>query len=344
MEVVNEVMPTSRGRVKEMMEPGPDGPIFMVNLLKFKAKADYEDGRETNLTGQNPMIQDVRRPPEDADARRAAPPIVSYAVENLPPFEAELYATARDSMELLDEVVVPPREARTFVVPAGHFFRIVSVGGSQVGDLNLWNSHDLDERFFSGKTRQLHASHLTTGDRLWSSLPNLRPMATITDDTLGWYGWDEDGAGVHDVIGTRCDPYTNSALNGVDYHHCCHSNLTRALADTLNVPLAEAETHVHDVMNVFMCTGFTLDTHQYFMKASPVRQGDFIEFFAEIDLLGALSACPGGDCSSSHSDDATQCYPLNVEIYRPTDRSLDGWVSPSVSAYDRSHGSGEPGP
>ena len=31
-------------------------------------------------------------------------------------------------------------------------------------------------------------------------------MATITHDTLDWYGWDEDGAGVHDVIGTRCDP------------------------------------------------------------------------------------------------------------------------------------------
>ncbi len=48
------------------------------------------------------------------------------------------------------------------------------------------------------------------------------------------------------------------------------------------------EHHVHDVLNVFMCTGFTRDTHQYFMKASPVRPGDFIEFFAEIDLLGAL--------------------------------------------------------
>ena len=49
-------------------------------------------------------------------------------------------------------------------------------------------------------------------------------------DTLDWYGWDEDGGGIHDVIGTRCDPYTNHLLKGLDYHHCCHSNLTRALA------------------------------------------------------------------------------------------------------------------
>lgn len=51
MEVINEVMPTSSERIKEMMEPGPKGPIYMINLLKFKERAEYEDGRETQLTG-----------------------------------------------------------------------------------------------------------------------------------------------------------------------------------------------------------------------------------------------------------------------------------------------------
>jgi uncharacterized protein YcgI (DUF1989 family) len=64
----------------------------------------------------------------------------------------------------------------------------------------------------------------------------------------------------------------------MEYHYCCHSNLTRALATKRDLPLEEAELHVHDVMNVFMCTGYTRDTHQYFMKASLVRPGDFIEF------------------------------------------------------------------
>ena len=52
MDVVNEVMPTSEARMAEMMEPGPDGPIYMVNLLRFKERAEYEDGRETDLTGR----------------------------------------------------------------------------------------------------------------------------------------------------------------------------------------------------------------------------------------------------------------------------------------------------
>jgi uncharacterized protein YcgI (DUF1989 family) len=277
-------------------------------------------------------------PPVDAHQRRAAQPVICYSVNQLPDYDEVFYQDAREKLTRVSETMIAPRDAGTFEVPAGHFFRISSVEGSQVGDLNLWNRDNLTERFYSGKTRQLHASHVTTGDRLWSNLPGLRPMATITADTLGWYGWDTDGAGVHDVIGTRCDPYTNYMLKGLDYHYCCHSNLTRALARSRNLSLEEAEVHVHDVLNVFMCTGFTNDTKQYFMKASPVRPGDYIEFFAEMDLLGGLSACPGGDCSSSHSDDATPCFPLKVEVFSASPGSLGQWSPSKPNGYSRTHG------
>ena len=94
---------------------------------------------------------------------------------------------------------------------------------------------------------------------------------------------------------------------------------------------------MHDVLNLFMCTGFTLDTHLYFMKASPVRPGDYLEFFAETDLFGALSACPGGDCGAEHSSDTAACYPLQIDIYRPVAPPA-GWASPALNGYDRSHG------
>ncbi|WP_299546525.1 DUF1989 domain-containing protein [uncultured Tateyamaria sp.] len=276
--------------------------------------------------------------PDYADAHRAIPPVICYPPETLPQPDMARYARARDGMTKLSEAVAAPREAATFHVPAGYIFRISSVEGPQVGDLNLWNANDLSERFYSGKTRALHGTHVDTGDRLWTSFPTLRPMATIIHDTLDWYGFDEFGGGVHDVIGTRCDPYTGNLLQGGHYHHCCHSNLTRALADHTGMSLVEAEPHVHDVMNVFMCTGFTRDTGQYFMKASPVRPGDHIDFFAEIDLLGALSACPGGDCGSEHSSDTAPCFPLKIEIFAPASGALDGWQSPPPNGYDRSHG------
>ncbi|MGL4634350.1 MAG: urea carboxylase-associated family protein [Beijerinckiaceae bacterium] len=276
-------------------------------------------------------------PPPDADQRRAAKAVVCYPVDALQAPDLAALRAARPGWSLADTVTVAPRDAATFEVPAGSFFRIISIDGPQVGDLNLWAADNIEERFFSGKTRALHGTHVTTGHRLWSNLPYLRPLATITDNTLDWYGFDADGGGVHDVIGTRCDPYTHRLLSGNDYHHCCHSNLTRALAGHRGMPLAEAERHVHDVLNVFMCTGFTRDTQQYFMKASPVRRGDYIEFFAEVNLLGALSACPGGDCSSEHSSDVAACYPLRVEIYKPHS-APKGWTAPKPNAYAGKHG------
>ena len=50
MEVKNAVSPTDE-QMKGFFEGDIDTPIYMVNLLKFKDKAEYEDGRETNLTG-----------------------------------------------------------------------------------------------------------------------------------------------------------------------------------------------------------------------------------------------------------------------------------------------------
>lgn len=269
--------------------------------------------------------------PPDAAARLGVVPVTCYPPETLPkhgrgPMPKRMKKTA--------EMRVPPRDARCIEVPAGTYFRIVSVEGSQVGDLNLWAKDDLTERFYSGKTRALHGTHLSTGDQMWSTFPAMRPMATITDDTLDWYGFDGFGGSVHDVIGTRCDPYTGRLLSGDDYHYCCHSNLTRALSQHRGLPLHEAEPHVHDVLNVFMCTGFDRVTGQYFMKASPVRPGDYLEFLAEIDLLVGLSACPGGDCSTEHSSDTAQCHPLLIEVYE-ADKDH---TKAAKNAYDLTHG------
>ena len=50
MEVKNSVYPTNE-QIQGFLKPGPEGPICMVNLLKFKENAEYEDGRDTQLSG-----------------------------------------------------------------------------------------------------------------------------------------------------------------------------------------------------------------------------------------------------------------------------------------------------
>lgn len=50
MQVANAVFPSMEQAAAFFGAP-EDGPFVMVNLLKFKAKAEYEDGSDTHLTG-----------------------------------------------------------------------------------------------------------------------------------------------------------------------------------------------------------------------------------------------------------------------------------------------------
>ncbi len=276
--------------------------------------------------------------PDDHAVRKSLEPVVCYPTDALPKAPLAEYEKVRADADRTAAHLVAPRDASCFEVPQGHFFRITSVDGPQVGDLNLWNKTNLDERFYAGKTRALHGTHLGVGDSLWSSFPAMRQMATITEDTLDWYGFDEFGLSVHDVIGTRCDPYTHNLLsNGGQYHYCCHSNLTRALAAETGMPLLEAESYVHDVLNVFMCTGFCRHTGAYLMKGTPARPGDYLEFYAHMDLLGGLSACPGGDCATMHSSDQAECSPLLVEVFKPKQPLPEAVTKPLGSNYNRQH-------
>ena len=59
------------------------------------------------------------------------------------------------------------------------------------------------------------------------------------------------------------------------------------------------------------------------IKTDPdfAQKGDYFEFYAEIDLLCALSACPHGDMSKPiWGEDAVDpldiCRPIGVEIYQ----------------------------
>ncbi|WP_263855667.1 DUF1989 domain-containing protein [Amycolatopsis eburnea] len=113
-------------------------------------------------------------------------------------------------------------------------------------------------------------------------------MATITADTLEYYGEDGDGGRVHDLLGTRCDPYVNRLLTGADFD-------------------------VHDVLNVFQCTGLTGDD-RYFMKA-----------------------CPGGDLSVPLWGPGAR-DPIGVEVFAPRPGLLEGWSPPARAAYRRLHG------
>jgi uncharacterized protein YcgI (DUF1989 family) len=77
-------------------------------------------------------MSDSSNEPADAAARRAEKPTICYRIDMMPKYDSAMYNAARNDMTKILEVVVPPRDAATFEVPAGHFFRIICVDGSQV--------------------------------------------------------------------------------------------------------------------------------------------------------------------------------------------------------------------
>lgn len=287
---------------------------------------------------------------------------------------------ATSPRSLCQTFTLPIRSGRAWKVSAGKIIRISTPEGPQVGDLNIWNANDPREKFWAARTRQLHASHVSTYDRLWSCLPFLRPLGTIIGDSLAWGGdcGDDDGNGngeggvkegggnrdgypqpdkwggrCHDLLGTRCDPYVNRMLSGDSYDFHCHSNLTRAVLE-----FGLTEFDVHDVLNVFQVTG--LDAKgRYFMETCPARKGDFIEIFAEQDLLMALSTCPGGDLSAWGWGEGGEgvkgeeekkksmlecCRPLKVEVFELEDRDvvLKDWKPYESPDYRGRHGMNVP--
>ncbi|PSN74284.1 hypothetical protein BS50DRAFT_670709 [Corynespora cassiicola Philippines] len=284
---------------------------------------------------------------------------------------AELYARLRsltaESGALIPTASfeIPARSGRAWKVPKGSIFRLSTPAGPQVGDLNVWNAHDPRERFWAARTRQLQGSHVREGDRLWSCLPFMRPLCgmirdgCLVEDAEGGraVGRDERGAFTrwggrcHDLLGTRCDPYVNNMLSGTDYDYHCHSNLVRAV-----LPHGLTEFDVHDVLNVFQVTGLD-EQGRYFMEASPAKPTSYIDFFAEQDLLCALSTCPGGDLSAwgwhqadddggNKPDMKATCRPIKVEVWELSETAkkdvLADWKEPERSGYRGMHGMGIP--
>ncbi|MEJ2443836.1 MAG: DUF1330 domain-containing protein [Exilibacterium sp.] len=50
--IVENALGPTENQIKELQAPGPDQPICMVNMLKYKERAVYPDGRDTSLTGK----------------------------------------------------------------------------------------------------------------------------------------------------------------------------------------------------------------------------------------------------------------------------------------------------
>ena len=208
---------------------------------------------------------------------------------------------AKRPRKLLQTIDIPARTGKAFVAEQGQILRVTCNEGPQVADFNAFGKEDPREKFWSARTRIIGGSHLTAGDQLWSGPPRTRPMLTLVTDTVEKPALPHR-ARTHDLIFTRCDRRHYELVFKEIEHPSCQQNLAAAIAG-----FGLTEYDVHDPLNLFMTTGFNEEGRPFYLP-SVAKQNDFVELFADIACIIAISACPGGSSGEKH-------LPLRADIF-----------------------------
>lgn len=242
----------------------------------------------------------------------------------MPPFNREFYRKLRkhkSDFQKVDEFIVDLDErGKAFTIKKGQSVRIKTIKKAQIADIALWNAKDYQERFWNDYTLCRESIFLTTYNQLWSNLPMFRPMMTIIEDTVQE---KESDTYHHYCIGSHCNPsFWYWALKDKNHpfvtKYNCWCNLQRAIE-----PFGLGKEDLHDNINLFQRTHINPDgTHP--VEPSNAKKGDYVEFYAEIDVLIAISLCPSGTGTYHWSEvEKDTISPLGIEIYDTGFEPLD---------------------
>jgi uncharacterized protein YcgI (DUF1989 family) len=198
--------------------------------------------------------------------------------------------------------------------------RLVCVEGPQIADVDVFNADDPHEHLWANQTLNREGAHLTTFSRLWSNMPRFRPLMTVIEDTVRNVPTNP-GARHHIILGAHCNPYYWLIASGRSDHSSCYTNLVSAVAE-----FGLGPEFVHDNLNLFQKTRIDPETSRYVTEGSDAQSGDYVEFYAEMNILMAVSACPVGSGRFAAETHVTDTKSLLAQLY-------DTGVDPEPFAY-----------
>jgi uncharacterized protein YcgI (DUF1989 family) len=229
----------------------------------------------------------------------------------MPKTSVEFYTKVRGALphyHLVEQFDILPTTGRAFRVARGQVARFFISHGPQIVDLDVFNAEDPREHLWANQTLNSEGFWLSTFSRMWSNLPWLRPLATIVQDTVKT-DQTTGPARHHHIFGGHCNAREWYAATGKRDLPNCYENLCKSVA-----PFGLPPESIHDNLNLFQKTVLlangTLNTVR-----SDARVGDFVDFYAEIDLLMAASLCPRGSGATELSDPNQETYPILVQVF-----------------------------
>lgn len=230
----------------------------------------------------------------------------------------------KDDWKLVEEFTLTPEGdkppmktmGRAFDVDAGQVFRVSQPGErGNIVDVMWLNRHNLDEHN-DLHTQLLHEGFLLTKyTRIWASQPYMRPLAVCIEDATD-KSYLPPGYRNHEWIG-HCTPEMieiapdeGGRLNASS----CHTNFLQAAQQRC---LGEEIARLPNA-NIFQPATYRAnDAGTQVMGYADVplqtKQGDYIDFYAQMDLIILTSLCPCGDDSATWKE--VMLTPMKCEVF-----------------------------
>ncbi len=184
--------------------------------------------------------------------------------------------------KVLDEFIVPKPKNKAFILKKGQVMRVIQIGGGQCVDIRFFNEHNYKEQFAALHSLMIntregipHAYYKTK--KLYSKMPWERLMLTVIEDTVGV-----------NTMGGCCSP-KSMEVRGLKGHWSCGDNFRECL-EPCGIKLEDMDSA--GVITVWMAREIDEEGNVSYPE-SPAKDGDHIDFLAEMDVLVGISICPG---------------------------------------------------
>lgn len=211
------------------------------------------------------------------------------------------------------ELILEPVSGKALPVYQGEVLRVSQVEGGQCVDLNAFNLHDYKEHLAVGSTR-IGGFRLREGGVLLTNPPRYRPMFSLSHLP------DEVST---DTLAARCHTVLFERKLGFRFHTNCQDTLSEAIREYDLTP-----DDVHDSFNLFMNTVWD-SAGAWWIDWNSSKQQHHIDLLACMDTLSVPVLCGSGDVQVTSN---FFLKPVRIEIFQPTDETLDA-VSRIEEAY-----------
>ena len=259
------------------------------------------------------------------------------------PFERAFYEDLRLSMFDIEfsnrQIIRADGNDRVIAVRSGQIAVIRLIEAAQVVNLFVYNPADPDERLWVHETGLIEGVYLRRYSRLWGTMAKFRPLLTVLDESVvGRHHPGDPPARHHWIFGGWGTPR--------DWREFAGDSDVRSVWEQIRAALVAhnvSPSIITDDVCLFQKTAWDPVAHRATVLRSDAVKGDWIAFFAEMDVHLVLALSPYGDGarereSLSRAEPASIAVDLTEWVREPLGWPYPEMAYPDLSLYEDERG------